>query len=95
MKVWTQLNFTNPGGFFQIPTKEKLKANKLKVKRKKNVHVTPQPGKVDTWQPPRIFEWVPVFRNSFKGPQDIWYSSPFEKQKLTQLMMYPKPTKIF
>ena len=27
--------------------------------------------KVDTWQPSRVLEWVPVFKNTTKNPQDI------------------------
>ena len=45
------------------------------------IPITPRPEKVDTWQPPRYLEWVLVSRNSFKGPQDIWYPSLLEKRE--------------
>ena len=37
------------------------------------MHVTPRPGEVDTWQPPRALVWDPVFQAPFKDSQGLWY----------------------
>ena len=40
--------------------------------------VTPRPGEVDKWQPPRALEWVPVFQAPFKDSQGIVISTHYE-----------------
>ena len=36
-----------------------------------NKIVTPQPEKVNTWQPPHALEWVPIFQAPSKDSQGI------------------------
>ena len=41
----------------------------MKVKKLINrmVNVTHRPGRVDTWQPSRVLEWVSIFRETIQG----------------------------
>ena len=45
----------------------------------------PDPKRVDTWQPPRAFEWVPVSQGPSRDSQGIWYPNLFKKKITTRL----------